>query len=130
MDTKQAVETQKAYFIRVSDDVFCDLSLLGKAKGVLPNRRPGAGVSKAVWQDNATPATPATLLVPKQYRYLSFPWIHWPCVEGGVATWTIARLPYTCPAYVAPLERTLHRYSIVSCRQKDADEEVEVASFS
>ena len=51
-----------------------------------------------VWQVNATPATPATLLVPKQYRNSSFPWIHWPRREGGgLATWTAARLPYTLP---------------------------------
>ena len=72
----------------------CGLPVLGKARGVNPHRKSGAGVPKAVWQDNASPATPATLLLPKQYRHSSFPWIHWPREEGGLAAWTTARLPY------------------------------------
>ena len=69
----------------------------GKARGVNPNRKSVAGVPKAVGQVNATPATPTTLLVPKQYRHSSFPWIRQPHGEGGLATRTTARLPYTLP---------------------------------
>ncbi|XP_047486812.1 craniofacial development protein 2-like [Penaeus chinensis] len=43
--------------------------------GVNLDRKSGDGAPKAVWQHTVTPATPATLLVPKLYRYSSFPWI-------------------------------------------------------
>ena len=75
----------------------CGLPVLEKARGVNPNRKSGAGVPWTVRQDNATPATHATPLVPKQYRHSSFSWIHLPRGEGeeGLAAWTTARLPYT-----------------------------------
>ena len=75
----------------------CSLPVLGKARGVSPSRESGAGVPKAVWQDNATPKALATLLVPRQYRHPSFLWIHQPREEGGLAAWKTARLPYTLP---------------------------------
>ena len=75
----------------------CSLLILGKARGVNPNKKSRAGVPKKVVQDYATPAAPVTLLAPKQYQRLSFPWIHQPCGEGLLAAWTIARLLYTLP---------------------------------
>ena len=39
----------------------------GKARGANPNRKPGAEVPRAVWQDDATPAM---LLVPRHYQEL------------------------------------------------------------
>ena len=57
----------------------CGLSVLGKARGVNSDIKPGTGVPKAVWQDNATRETPA---VPKQHRHSSFPWIHRPPGKG------------------------------------------------
>ena len=75
----------------------CGLPVLGKAREVNPNRKPEAEVPRVSWQDNATPVTPATLLVPKQYRHSSFPWIHWSRGEGWLAAWTIARLPCILP---------------------------------
>ena len=75
------------------------------------------------WQNNAILGSPATLLVPKQYRHSPFPWIHQPRGEERLAAWTTARLPHTLQDYGTPLERTLQRYSIVSCRWKDADDD-------
>ena len=86
---------------RQGDDITsllpCGLAVLGKARVVNPNRKSGAGVPEAVWQVNATPETPATLLAPKQYRHSSIPWIHRPRGEGRLAAWTAAVLPYTLP---------------------------------
>ena len=65
---------------------------LGKARGVNPDRKSGAGVPKAV-----IPTTPATLLVPKLYRHLSFPWIRQLRGEGGLAARTTAGILYILP---------------------------------
>ena len=73
----------------------CGMPVLGKARGVYANRKSGAGVPKAVWQNNATSGTYAMLLVPKLYRHSSFPWTHRPGEKGGLAVCTTARLPYT-----------------------------------
>ena len=84
----------------------CGLPLLEKARELNPSKKLGAGVPKAVWQDNATLATPATTLASKQYQHLLFPWV-------------IFHTP--CSSYVAPMERKLQRCSIVSWKRKDAD---------
>ena len=42
----------------------CGLPILGQARRVNPNTKSGALFPMAVWQDNATVATPATLSVP------------------------------------------------------------------
>ena len=100
----------------------CSLPFLGKARGVNPNRKSGAVVPKVVWQDYATPATPAALLVTKQYQRLSFPWIHRPRAEGDMLPGQQLFFNTPCPGYVAPLERTLQCYSITSFRWKDAND--------
>ena len=76
-----------------------------------------------VWQDNATLATPATMLVPKQYRQSSSLGSTGRVERAGMLLGQQFVFHKPSPGHVAPLERTLQRYSIVSCRHKVADDD-------